>query len=107
MSSASSTCSATLGSGARTGPLGHYHARETDFPPYPAGTEENPAPDVARTETVDSLDRARETWRILRGGAYSYAPDRARSAFRDWQPSSDDREYLGLRVVRTLPPRSQ
>ncbi len=82
---------------------GHYRARQTDFPAYPAGTRENPAGDPASTETVDSIDRAHETWRILRGGAYSYAPDRARSAYRDWQPSSDEREYLGIRVVRTLP----
>ncbi len=89
------------------GPIGQYQAGKTDFPPYPLGTKEDPAGDPAHTETIDASDRAHETWRILRGGAYSYAPDRARSAYRDWQPSSDTREYLGLRVVRTLPPRTE
>jgi formylglycine-generating enzyme required for sulfatase activity len=88
------------------GPPGHYMPGATDFPRYPAGTKEAPAPDVVNTETVDSIDRASETWRLLRGGAFSYAPDRARSAYRDWQPSSDTREYLGIRVVRTLPPEN-
>ncbi|MGO9913562.1 MAG: protein kinase domain-containing protein [Isosphaeraceae bacterium] len=86
------------------GPQGHYRFPGTGFPPYPSGTQENPAPDPVATETVDAIDRAHETWRILRGGAFSYAPDRARSAYRDWQPSGDNREYLGLRVVRTVPP---
>ena len=85
------------------GTLGHYAHGVTGLPPYPRSTRENPAPDTVPTETIDSMDRAHETWRILRGGAYSYAPDRARSAFRDWQPSGDNREYLGFRVVRTMP----
>jgi eukaryotic-like serine/threonine-protein kinase len=91
----------------QNGPPGHYQENETDFPPYPVGTKEDPAGDPACTETVDAIDRARATWRILRGGAYSYAPDRARSAYRDWQPSNDRREYLGLRVVRTLSLRNE
>ena len=85
------------------GPTGYYRFPDTDFPRYPSGTKEAPAGDPVQAETIDSKDRAHETWRILRGGAFSYAPDRARSAFRDWQPSGDLREYLGLRVVRTLP----
>ncbi|MFI5459033.1 MAG: protein kinase [Isosphaerales bacterium] len=85
------------------GPVGHYGSPGTGFPQYPRGTKENPSPDPVRTETIDAKDRANQTWRILRGGAFSYAPDRARSAWRDWQPSPDDREYLGVRVVRTLP----
>ena len=47
------------------GPPGHYDRETTDFPPYPTGTKENPAPDRVLTETVDSIDRAQETWRIL------------------------------------------
>jgi serine/threonine protein kinase/formylglycine-generating enzyme required for sulfatase activity len=86
------------------GPPGHYSFPDTDFPAYPLGTKEAPAGDPVQDETIDKIDRAHETWRILRGGAYSYAPDRARSAFRDWEPSGDVREYLGLRVVKTLPP---
>jgi eukaryotic-like serine/threonine-protein kinase len=86
------------------GPAGYYTASATQFPPYPAGTHEKPAADPVRDEVVEFIDRAHETWRILRGGAFSYAPNRARSAYRDWQPSSDVREYLGIRVVRTLPP---
>ncbi len=89
------------------GPTGHYRFPDTDFPAYPPGTKEAPAGDPAQDEKIDKIDRARETWRILRGGAFSYAPDRARSAYRDWQPSGDVREYLGLRVVRTLPPAVQ
>jgi formylglycine-generating enzyme required for sulfatase activity len=83
------------------GPVGHYREPVTNFPVYPRGTKAEPAGDPATTETIDFLDRAHETWRTLRGGAFCYAPDRARSAFRDWQPSGDIREYLGLRVVRT------
>jgi formylglycine-generating enzyme required for sulfatase activity len=65
--------------------------------------KETPAGDPAQTETVDAQDRTRQTLRVLRGGAFSYAPDRAPSAWRDWRPARDDREYVGLRVVRTLP----
>ena len=89
------------------GPVGYYETDVTDFPAYPPGTKEDPAGDSACTETIDAIDRAHETWRILRGGAYSYSPDHARSAYRDWQPSKDRREYLGLRVVRTLPRRTE
>ena len=89
------------------GPTGYYRFPDTDFPPYPPGTTEAPAGDPVRAETIESKDRAHETWRILRGGAFSYAPDRARSAYRDWQPSGDVREYLGLRVVRTVPAGSR
>jgi eukaryotic-like serine/threonine-protein kinase len=89
------------------GPSGHYVKEKTDFPPYPAGTKENPSPDPVRTEIVDYIDRASETWRVLRGGAFCYSPDHARSAYRDWGPSGETREYLGLRVVRTLPPRNR
>jgi eukaryotic-like serine/threonine-protein kinase len=89
------------------GPLGHYRAQDTDLPAYPSGTKEDPADDPAHAEVIDASDRAHETWRIVRGGAYSYAPDRARSAYRDWHPSSDGREYVGLRVVRTLPLRTE
>jgi formylglycine-generating enzyme required for sulfatase activity len=84
------------------GPAGYYDKAVTKFPPYPSGTKNQPAGDPVLPETIEAKDRARETWRILRGGAFSYAPNRARSAFRDWQPSSDEREYLGLRVVRTI-----
>jgi eukaryotic-like serine/threonine-protein kinase len=86
------------------GPQGFYDKSVTRFPLYPDGTREQPAGDPVRRETIEFIDRARETWRILRGGAFNYAPNRARSAYRDWQPSSDEREYLGIRVVRTLPP---
>jgi eukaryotic-like serine/threonine-protein kinase len=89
------------------GPVGHYRSQSSRLPDYPRGTKDQPAPDSVPTETIDAADRAHETWRLLRGGSYSYAPDRARSAFRDWQPSSDNREYLGFRVVRTLPPLEQ
>jgi formylglycine-generating enzyme required for sulfatase activity len=88
----------------QNGPEGHYQPGTTDFPMYPQGTRKHPAPDPVVTERVDFIDRAHETWRIVRGSAYSFAPDRAQSGRRDWEPSSDKREYLGLRVVRTMPP---
>jgi formylglycine-generating enzyme required for sulfatase activity len=84
------------------GPSGHYSASSTRFPAYPSRDKVHPAGDPVATETIDAIDRAHETWRILRGGSFSYAPDRARSAWRDWEPSSDVREYQGLRVVRTV-----
>jgi formylglycine-generating enzyme required for sulfatase activity len=84
------------------GPLGHYPYRMPGLPRYPQTTADNPAPDAPPTQRVDAEDRAHVTWRILRGGAFCFGPDRARSTFRDWQPSSDEREYLGLRVVRTI-----
>jgi formylglycine-generating enzyme required for sulfatase activity len=89
------------------GTPGYYVQGESDMPRYPTGTRERPATDTPRSETVDAIDRAHETWRNLRGGAFAFSPDHARSAYREWQPSSDAREYLGLRVVRTLPPRNR
>ena len=53
------------------GTLGHYVQGVSRLPPYPHATRENPAPDMVRTETVDSQDRAHETWRMLRGGAFT------------------------------------
>ena len=85
------------------GPIGHFRSLDTKLPAYPDGTKQRPADDRLATETIDASDRAHETWRIVRGGTFSFAPERARSAFRDWQPSGEFREYLGFRVVRTLP----
>jgi formylglycine-generating enzyme required for sulfatase activity len=62
----------------------------------------NPAPDLLAPDSIVSRDRDREPWRILRGGAFCHGPDRAISAFRDWHPAVDHRDYLGLRVVRTI-----
>jgi hypothetical protein len=73
------------------------------WPPYPRGTREYPAPDPGRPETVSAGAGGGATWRFLRGGAFSYAPEKARSAYRDWIGSFESREFLGFRVVRTLP----
>jgi formylglycine-generating enzyme required for sulfatase activity len=85
------------------GPIGHFRPVDSRLPSYPHGTKQRPANDRLATETIDANDRAHETWRMVRGGAFTYPPDRTRSAFRDRQPSGDIREYLGFRVVRTLP----
>ena len=84
------------------GPIGHFRYFETKLPAYPDGNEQRPADDKLATETIDASDRAHETWRIVRGGTFSFAPERAGSSLRDWQPSGDIREFLGFRVVRTV-----
>jgi formylglycine-generating enzyme required for sulfatase activity len=84
------------------GPAGGFP--EVPMPPYPQGTETDPAPDPARTEPIYADPHGTATWRILRGGAFPYAPERARSAYRDWHPPQEAREFVGFRVVRTLLP---
>jgi formylglycine-generating enzyme required for sulfatase activity len=83
------------------GPAGAYPG--VSFPPYPRGTQEHPAGDPGRSEPIATDAKGRTTWRILRGGAFCYAPEKARSAFREWTEATDTREYLGFRVVRTIP----
>jgi formylglycine-generating enzyme len=85
------------------GPIGHFRSLDAKPRAYPEGTKQSPADDRLTTETIDARDGSHETWRMIRGGAFSSAPDRARSAVRDCQPSGDIREHLGFRVVRTLP----
>jgi formylglycine-generating enzyme required for sulfatase activity len=63
--------------------------------PYPAGTERAPAGDDAEDQPLN--------WRYLRGSCFEWAPDRARSAFRDEGPIDQPRPRWGFRVVRTLP----
>ncbi|HZW34356.1 MAG TPA: bifunctional serine/threonine-protein kinase/formylglycine-generating enzyme family protein [Isosphaeraceae bacterium] len=87
------------------GPAGAYP--EASFPPYPSGTKDHPAGDPGRSQTVAIDAHGRVTWRLLRGGAFSYAPETARSAHRDWIGSLERREFLGFRVVRTLPSSPQ
>jgi formylglycine-generating enzyme required for sulfatase activity len=67
------------------------------FPPYPMGSEDNPATDTFKTETVKS-----DTWRILRGGAFDYSPAQARSAHRYAVTAGYTEGTIGFRVVRTL-----
>jgi eukaryotic-like serine/threonine-protein kinase len=67
--------------------------------PYPAGTIDQPASDSFRDELV--LDN--NFWRYLRGSSYTFAPWKARSAFRDEGPASQSAQPRGFRVVRTLP----
>ncbi len=72
------------------------------LPAYPRGTREQPAGDPGRRERVLINDAGKETWRILRGGAFNFAPWKARSAHRDWMAATERVPYFGFRVVRTL-----
>jgi formylglycine-generating enzyme required for sulfatase activity len=72
--------------------------------PYPTGTSrDRPAGDPGHLERVLVEDGVRAMWRALRGGAFNYAPWKARSAHRDWMPTTDVVSYVGFRVVRTWP----
>jgi formylglycine-generating enzyme required for sulfatase activity len=68
------------------------------YPRYPEGTVQHPAPDRLRTTTVESTLR-----RMLRGGAFDYAPTQARSAHRYCVSPGLVEGTIGFRVVRTLP----
>jgi formylglycine-generating enzyme required for sulfatase activity len=74
-----------------------------DYPPYPKGTREDPAPDTLGTETIKSDI----TWRILRGGAFNVSPAQVRSAHRHAATVESREGTIGFRVVRTLPPRTK
>jgi eukaryotic-like serine/threonine-protein kinase len=76
---------------------------KTPFPPYPDGSVTHPAgdPDEARP-TLDN-----STWRIMRGGAFCYAPAASRSAARYSTYVTLNHPYVGFRVVRTLPPQAK
>jgi formylglycine-generating enzyme required for sulfatase activity len=84
---------------------GPSRASPDAWPAYPEGTKEQPASDRIQRQTVCLDVEKGDTWRILRGGAFNAAPERSRSAHRDWAsavrglPAS-----AGFRVVRTLPP---
>ena len=69
------------------------------YAPYPPGTAEVPAADVAPGGPVTYEKGAR----MLRGGSFPYAPAEARSANRYIVSASLNDYYIGLRVVRTLP----
>jgi eukaryotic-like serine/threonine-protein kinase len=81
------------------GPLTDTYERR----PYPAATRDHPASDSLVDETITNL----HTWRALRGGAFDYTPATARSAHRDVMRVEKRDVYLGMRVVRTLPPAGQ
>jgi formylglycine-generating enzyme required for sulfatase activity len=68
------------------------------FTPYPEGTRDNPAPD-----TLPGMPVNRDDWRIVRGGAFSGPPAKARSAHRDIIEANTARNFGGFRVARTLP----
>ncbi len=70
--------------------------------PYPAATQNHPAGDSLADLVI--MNRA---WRSLRGGAYDYTPTTARSAHRDVSRVETRNVYIGMRVVRTLPPAGQ
>jgi serine/threonine protein kinase/formylglycine-generating enzyme required for sulfatase activity len=83
------------------GPAGAFG--EVHMPAYPPGTKEHPAGDPGRRVVIGPSPRGRMTWRVLRGGAFSYSPERARSGHRDWASVEEESEWTGFRVVRTLP----
>ncbi len=84
------------------GPAGGYS--NDVLPIYPPGTRQRPAGDPGRLEEVLVRTGGRETWRILRGGAFDYPPIKARSAHRDWIGCLDQCPFVGFRIVRTLGP---
>ena len=69
------------------------------YTPYPVGTTERPAgdDDVDQRATIDD-----SAWRLVRGGAFPYAPASARSASRYTVYVTLHDSYLGFRVVQTL-----
>ena len=68
------------------------------YPPYPEGSKAHPADDDDdRRPSVDDT-----TWRMMRGGAYCYAPSSSRSASRYAVYVTLNLPYIGFRVVRTL-----
>jgi formylglycine-generating enzyme required for sulfatase activity len=84
----------------------HYNpvmSGKDDYPPYPASTKDIPALDVDGSSTII----ARQTWRILRGGAFDYSPAQARSAHRYSATVGYREGTIGFRVVRTIPTPSK
>jgi formylglycine-generating enzyme required for sulfatase activity len=72
-----------------------------DPAPYPAGTtKDRPAPDHVNGGVI-----IKSTYRILRGGAFDYAPAQARSAYRYCVSSDYIEGTFGFRIVRTINPR--
>ena len=84
------------------GPAGAYP--KVPKPRYPIGTADQPDTDPGRVETVVIDLHGDSTWRMLRGGSFGSAPERSRSAHRDWAGSLDGLSTSGFRVVRTSPP---
>jgi formylglycine-generating enzyme required for sulfatase activity len=81
---------------------GQVNQSADPYPSYPDGTTDHPAPDLVRTTTVDLMLR-----RMLRGGAFDYAPAQARSAHRYAVSPGLVEGTIGFRVVRTLSPRGR
>ena len=71
---------------------------EKEFPPYPEASRERPAGDPMRATEIGD-----KSFRMLRGGAFDWAPSMARSARRHSREVSIQYPYAGFRVVRTLP----
>ena len=78
---------------------GERGKRLDPYTPYPEGTRDHPAgdPDEGRATLDDTA------WRMVRGGAYCYAPASSRSAARYAVYVTLHDPYMGFRVVRTLP----
>jgi serine/threonine protein kinase/formylglycine-generating enzyme required for sulfatase activity len=70
------------------------------FPPYLSRPGGRPLSDGVIATVIDG----QATQRVLRGGAFDYAPIQARSAYRYLVRSELVEGTVGLRVVRTLPP---
>lgn len=83
--------------------------RPKEFPVYPEGSPDQPAGDPqcsAHLVGIEGGDGSGvHSSRLTRGGAFDYAPSKARSAMRDRAPVNETQDYLGLRIVRTLPAR--
>jgi formylglycine-generating enzyme required for sulfatase activity len=58
----------------------------------------NTLPEASEPDTVDDQQE-----RVMRGGSFFYVPLQARSAYRDKNRVKSRKNYLGFRVVRTLP----
>jgi eukaryotic-like serine/threonine-protein kinase len=73
------------------------------YPSYPEGTPVRPADDRMADHQLFEDKFPRATKRYVRGGAYDYAPTKARSAERYLVSITLQHAYLGFRPVRTLP----
>jgi formylglycine-generating enzyme required for sulfatase activity len=79
---------------------GQWENDSIAYIPYPRGSTTSPANDDDDTRRR-SLDN--NTWRMMRGGAFCFAPASSRSAARFTVYVTMNFPYTGFRVVRTLP----
>jgi formylglycine-generating enzyme required for sulfatase activity len=75
----------------------------TVIPPYPSGAENQPVQDRVVALSLEGASSRR----MLRGGAFDYAPCQARSAHRYMVRPNLVEGTIGFRVVRTLPKQAR